>query len=208
MQNKSILGGISLNDLKGVMKDLNQKLDSDDGKIWLTALKKFLRKENPWENITKTVVWKTIKLGTMEKEDLKRKLEIDGHKLNGMSYELLAKSEISDKELEIDLVKIKVSDLGYKGRVPMSDLYNKARGLGYKLCSSEVGPQLRLLYTEQPKGECFRIAMEPIMASDGHPHIFTIEGWGKVGWLGDVSINSGFFSFELNDTFIFQLSKE
>ncbi len=44
----SMLDGISLAAVAGLFADLNSKLTGADGQEWLTGLKKFLRKENPW----------------------------------------------------------------------------------------------------------------------------------------------------------------
>ena len=44
----SMLDGVSLAAVAGLFADLNAKLTGADGQEWLTGLKKFLRKENPW----------------------------------------------------------------------------------------------------------------------------------------------------------------
>jgi len=44
----NMLDGISLAAVAGLFADLNSKLTGADGQEWLTGLKKFLRKENPW----------------------------------------------------------------------------------------------------------------------------------------------------------------
>ena len=40
--------GVTVHDAQGVVADLLQKLGGQDGQEWLTATKRFLRKENPW----------------------------------------------------------------------------------------------------------------------------------------------------------------
>jgi hypothetical protein len=47
--------------------------------------------------------------------------------------------------------------------------------LGLGLCPPEVGPALRLEYTDQPLDERLYIAMKPITSSDGEPRIFVLE---------------------------------
>lgn len=44
---KNILG-IALCEVRGLLNDLMEKLCGEDGKMWLDAFKKFLRKENSW----------------------------------------------------------------------------------------------------------------------------------------------------------------
>ncbi|MEI6627561.1 MAG: hypothetical protein WCL61_03115 [bacterium] len=44
----NMLGEITLGEVRGAICDLIEKLSGENGSEWLTALKKFLRKENPW----------------------------------------------------------------------------------------------------------------------------------------------------------------
>ncbi len=41
---------LALHDVSGSLQDLLQKLEGDQGPIWANAFKRFLRKENPWQN--------------------------------------------------------------------------------------------------------------------------------------------------------------
>lgn len=40
---------LALCDVRGPLADLNEKLASENGEVWLAGLSKFLRRENPWE---------------------------------------------------------------------------------------------------------------------------------------------------------------
>ena len=52
---KNMLGEISLAEVAGLMRDLWDKMTGSEAATWISALKKFLRHENPWfENETKT----------------------------------------------------------------------------------------------------------------------------------------------------------
>jgi hypothetical protein len=48
MTKKGMLGKLPLSEIQGPRDDLEQRLAGDDGEKWLAALKRFLRKENPW----------------------------------------------------------------------------------------------------------------------------------------------------------------
>lgn len=48
---KDMLGGITLAMVAGLINDLFAKLTGPDGQTWLTAFKRFLRKEDPWEGL-------------------------------------------------------------------------------------------------------------------------------------------------------------
>jgi hypothetical protein len=81
----------------------------------------------------------------------------------------------------IDLIRLKVSDLGFSQSATVQDIYMKAAELGLELCPPEVGPQLRLNYSqvfnrEQPINEWFyHIAMKPLSGSDGNPYVFGVN---------------------------------
>lgn len=74
----------------------------------------------------------------------------------------------------INLTLISVEKLGLVYGATLEQIYERALELGLKLCPSEIGPRLRFLYENQPKGDWIRIAMEPIHFSDGNSVIFSL----------------------------------
>jgi hypothetical protein len=79
----------------------------------------------------------------------------------------------------VDLVVLSVPELGFEGeRVAVADIYARARQLGLELCATEVGPQLRLQYLDQPLGEFLRIAMEPVATYAGDLVDLTVANGG------------------------------
>lgn len=82
---------------------------------------------------------------------------------------------IGTKKESIELVKLKVSDLGFTKPTKWADILVKAQEQGYDLCPPEVGPALRLDDTDQEKGTWYYIGMEPITDSNGHPDVFFVE---------------------------------
>lgn len=125
--------------------------------------------------------WKTIKLGTgLHTADDFRKAFKDRHfkiskwlNLN----DLLDKPEftVATRETDVDLVRVTVSELGFPDEATRKDIYDRARGVGFELCPPEVGPQLRLQYTDQPKPECLLVGMQPIIDWAHNSHIFSVE---------------------------------
>ncbi|MGH8474541.1 MAG: hypothetical protein ACRER2_02005 [Methylococcales bacterium] len=92
----------------------------------------------------------------------------------------------------MNTVRLRVADLGFAtgaltreiiGSEEDRDLFGhpapftggRCNQLGLDLCSPQVGPELRLQYSEQPLGERVYVAMKPIIASDGEPRIFVVE---------------------------------
>lgn len=75
---------------------------------------------------------------------------------------------LSRTKTDVDLVVLSVSELGFgMTGAPIKAIYARAQALGFALCPPEVGPQLRLQYLEQPKGNILHIAMQPIAKYDG-----------------------------------------
>lgn len=123
-------------------------------------------------------IWKTIKLGTGLKTvgDFHRALRDGGFHLGEGGNDIIHKPAFtrSPEEVEIELVRVTVAELGFKYGTTRKDIYERAIQLGLELCPAEVGPQLRLQYKDQPRGEWLFIGMEPIANSDGELVVFQV----------------------------------
>jgi hypothetical protein len=114
-------------------------------------------------------IWRTVKLGTGMQG-------VDSFAQALVKFDLCyAEEEILRAAIrsatihtqEIDLVRVTLSDLGmWSGDYPA--ICKRALAIGLKLCPAEVGLQLRLQYTDQPRGEMLLLGMEPF-AKDGTP---------------------------------------
>jgi hypothetical protein len=62
--------------------------------------------------------------------------------------------------------------------VTLAAVYAWARQLGFELAAAEVGPLLRLQYTDQPMGEFLIVGMEPIKTWSGEPIILNVANGG------------------------------
>jgi hypothetical protein len=123
-------------------------------------------------------IWKTIKLGTGLKtaEDFRKALKDNGFNISDRANDILGKAafKTATEEVEVDLVKVTVGELGFKKSALRDQIYEHAKELGLELCLPEVGPQLRLQYRYQPNGEWVLIGMDPITASGGDLRVFCV----------------------------------
>lgn len=134
-------------------------------------------------------VWKTIKLGTDLKtaDDFRKAFKDNGFNISGWANDILGKSAftVATEATEIDLVKVTVAELGFKKGARRDQIYDRAKELGLEICPSEVGPQLRLQYRDQPNGEWVLIGMEPILVSYGYLRVFVLGRHDSALWLSD-----------------------
>ena len=123
--------------------------------------------------------WRTLKLGTGLKiaDDFRTALKKADCNIGEWGNNILGQPAftVADMETEVELVIASGTDLGFKGSATRADIYKRAQELGLDLCPNEVGPQLRLQYTDQPNGEWLLIAMEPITDSGGDLDVFRVE---------------------------------
>ena len=139
--------------------------------------------------------WKTIKLGTGIKtaDDFRKALKGNGFKIGSWADDILGKPAFTvlTEETEIDLVKVTVAELGFKKGARRDQIYERAKELGLELCPPEVGPQLRLQYSDQPNEGWIFVGMEPIIVSVDSPAVFYVEHNDSGLWLGSFWSNPG-----------------
>lgn len=78
--------------------------------------------------------------------------------------------------MEIDLYKATTKELTGSNVPTVDEAFDAVLEKGYDYCPAEIGPQLRIQYTDQPHKDTLRIVMEPILDSiDGYPLIFVLD---------------------------------
>lgn len=111
-------------------------------------------------------IWRSITLGLHKDTDAYRDalnkppISVTNDALDGVV--------VSAVEIDVDLVNISVADLGFKNGAYYKDICARAVEMGLNLCPAEVGPALRLSYTDQINGEHLQIATETIINSKGN----------------------------------------
>ncbi|MGP8199336.1 MAG: hypothetical protein ACLQU4_07530 [Limisphaerales bacterium] len=110
--------------------------------------------------------FRTLKLGTgiSDGDGFRKALKEAEFSIGDLANDILGKPAFtaSPEAKEVELVIVSVAELGFKKAATRKDIYARAIECGLVLCPAEVGPQLRLQYTDQPKGEWLFIGMEPI----------------------------------------------
>lgn len=132
-------------------------------------------------------VWKMIKLGTGLKtaDEFRKAIKDNDLRLGDWASDILGKPAFTaaEQESEVDLVRMSVKELGFKGNARFHEICARAKELGLELCLAEVGPQLRLQYLDQPKNEWPIIAMEAICDSHGLLDVFSVGHDDGGRWL-------------------------
>jgi hypothetical protein len=118
---------------------------------------------------------------------------------------------ILKKPEQLDLIKLTVGALGFTKNPTTDELYAKAEEFGLEICPAEVGPRLRIKYSEvfkkeQPMNEYLRVAMKQIAGSDGNPAIFSVGRRGDGLWLGGIWAYPS-RGWGLDDGFVFRHRK-
>ncbi|MCF7831760.1 MAG: hypothetical protein K9M36_02660 [Candidatus Pacebacteria bacterium] len=167
---------ITLLEIKGLINTLWDRLTGPDAHTWLQAFKQFLRKENPWTDRIINL-WRSVVVGGSTAERLMDESIEKGFKL-GIDAEYMTKSdqfEGSIKPKKVDFVKKLLKEYGFTGTT-FGELLEFFRNHPlYQLCESEDVYYLRATYTDQPKDEQVRLAMETIINSDGATSIFVLD---------------------------------
>ncbi|MBP9822505.1 MAG: hypothetical protein KBC81_03650 [Candidatus Pacebacteria bacterium] len=121
-------------------------------------------------------VWKTVVLGLVKSQkNYRMALRKAGYEISGWGEKVLKRTTVSPVELELDLVAVTVEELGLEIGAHRDVACAKALELGLQLCPAEVGPALRLLYRDQPRGELLRIGMRAVAYSAGRKLTFGLN---------------------------------
>ena len=127
----------------------------------------------------------SVDIGGKTVGELEQELEANGVNISQYAKDMLHSQDFvtaKDKE-RIDLVRLKVGDLGLAGYPTTDQIYGQVKDLGLDLCPPEVGPQYRLAYKNQPMYEWLNIGMKQITDSGGGPSVFRLARYDDGAWL-------------------------
>lgn len=126
-----------------------------------------------------------LEIGGKTAQKLERELEQKNFKIYDYARDMLQSRDFTTLKNpeQIDLVRLKVQDLGFTSGTTTDQIYTRAQELGLELCPAEVGPHQRLKDIDQPMGDYYQIAMKQITDRDGGPGVFGLERRAGGLWL-------------------------
>lgn len=126
-----------------------------------------------------------LKIGGKSSKELQKEFKEAKIQITSYTEDMMKSKDLTTLKNaeEIQLMRLKVRDLGFSKYATTEEIYQRAKELGLELCPAEVGPHLRLKYTDQPLGEWFWIAMKQIAGRDGNPNVFGLVRGGDGLWL-------------------------
>jgi hypothetical protein len=129
-----------------------------------------------YESFPETKIFKqSLELSTKTPEQYTKELIDNGNQIYSYAQQILNKIEALKSPEQISLVSFSVEQLGFPNGATLQEIYDKAQSMGLELCPPQVGPELRLSYTDQPNNEYLVIAMEAITDADGDPLLFSVN---------------------------------
>lgn len=171
---------LALAEASGPLKELVNKLASDHGGEWLYALKRFLRKENPWVGVIEIG---PVLLGTglRNADEFYLALSLAGVQVDISAIQLFVRPEFRP---EAELAEVSLSILGTAelagkgGLIRVRHVSEGAALRGYDVCSAETLPQALLQQKDQLLeslniGGSIRCYMVPILCYLRH-YVFAV----------------------------------
>lgn len=165
--------------LKALPRDLSDEAAlrwTESGKSLAHVLREALSPDG--KPVTIFPVWKTLSIGGATKDELLKRLEMKRISVSVWARDTIRKPTFttSAESCEVSFVKLKVRDLGFTEMPTARELFDEERlaRFGLELCELEDGLYLRLAEMDQPRGTWYWVAMSPITASGGSPHVFVV----------------------------------
>jgi len=174
---------LALRDAHGPLNDLIGKLSGNSGEEWLRALKRTLRKQNPW-GISACVlnVWKHSEVRPIDSElakSLEKKEFFTGNTCHltdeaGELLKVLEQEPAGTEVYGVDLVLLSPEDMGLPGvgNFTFEDIRARAEEFGLEYCPPGVAIGLWKQYVEHYKKEGSSgdfeevyVATEPVLTS-------------------------------------------
>ena len=123
----------------------------------------------------------TLEIGGKSAEQLEEEMKQAGINISAYTRYMLYSLAFTtlDHPQEVELLKLRVQDLGLSGTPTTNQIFERAQKSTYGefrlgLCPAEVGPHQRLSDTDQPLNDWYTIAMHQITGRLGSPRVFVL----------------------------------
>lgn len=161
---------VSLLEYEGPHNELLKNLASDNGRWWLGCLKRFLRKEDPWD-IRYWDAWRTITYGYLTTaKHLKKLCSTQGNTMCAEGYKVLKTLETTKEYKTADLQIATLEQLGLQAYASLQEVNAKIVELGFYLLPLEL--VFNLHYQFQNRKHTLFAAMNPIANPQGREFVF------------------------------------
>ncbi len=182
---------LALCQVGGLLVDLIQKLNGAQGLFWLDALKKMLRRENPWEFLFPRRVLR--KVDYHETVSFRNWLEKSLEEMEcDYPQDILERIPGNFYHQFLHLFKVTPREMGIYDCVPFSQIVKRAAEHGFVPCMLEVLFVLRVDYKDQtPEDPQLHVALGPILTEElQESFVFSLTST-----LGNFSITPTLVSF-------------
>ena len=149
----------------------------------------------------------TLEVGRRTAAQLEQALKEQDVQISGYAQRMLHSGEFATLKSpeDVDLVTLKVGDLGFTKTVTTQELYACLKEFGLELVPPEVGPEYRLAHMDQPANNWVYMGMKPISDS-GSPLVLSVAHDLGKRWLYD-SWAEPDYPWNTRPTFVFRLRK-
>lgn len=126
-----------------------------------------------------------LEIGGKDAKELTRQMKAEGVNISDWANDMLRSRDFTTlpNPQNLNLVRLKVSDLGFTNYPTTDQIYAKANELGLDLCPAEVGPHLRIKNKDQAMDDWYYVGMKQITGSNGYPRVFKLERGADGLWL-------------------------
>ena len=188
-----MLGKTSVKELHGPLSDFMDKLQCENGEEWFSAFKKFLRKENPWPEPTRSwreedgVIYFSVTSDGTEGVDWIKRLEGNGFRVGDYAKQVLRSPSFTPTNGVTTEVAV-LKGMLFEGNDRITKKI-RAEGALRKLSkpNAELACLIRLKFTDkeiEQMGLWYIVAMhEPINDSAGVPSLLFAGRDGDGRWL-------------------------
>lgn len=128
-----------------------------------------------------------LEIGGKTKDELVGELKARGINISEYAQNMLDSPDFTTQPNpeQINLVRLRVRDLGLPNGATTDQIYAKAEEFGLELCPAEVGPHQRLKDGEQSLDDWYWTAMRQITDRYGDPNVFDLAHNDDGLWLSN-----------------------